>query len=233
MSTMAFATRISVNMITRNGLAHPRDAIRALRSCLPFTSEFIVADTGSDPATLLRLNGWLRVSGVPYRLVRRVWRDDFAWARNEVLALSSGEMVFWIDDDDELPQNSATILRRIAERRPERQAVLAMTKGPGIVANAVTCRLFPRLPGIEWEGRLHEQVRYSLERLDVPAVEMGLCVWHHGYADEAHLKESYARLEQYDPTGERRKVHGYPLTAAPVVFAGAEVQESEGTLHHA
>lgn len=67
-------------------------------------SEFIIVDTGSSVDDLQRMALWNRAPwGLPkVHVMRREWRDDFAWARNQGLLAVTRSWTL-ILDPDELP----------------------------------------------------------------------------------------------------------------------------------
>lgn len=67
-------------------------------------SEFIIVDTGSSDDTIFKMSRMNRHPfGLPkVKIVRRKWRDDFAWARNEALPHITRSWVLVLDPD-ELP----------------------------------------------------------------------------------------------------------------------------------
>lgn len=67
-------------------------------------SEFIIVDTGSPDDTIFKMSLMNKHPfGLPkVKIVRRGWRDDFAWARNEALPHITRSWVL-ILDPDELP----------------------------------------------------------------------------------------------------------------------------------
>jgi glycosyltransferase involved in cell wall biosynthesis len=67
-------------------------------------SEFIIVDTGSSDYDLETMNEWNKHPfGLPkVAIIRRPWKDDFAWARNEALPFVTRSWTL-ILDPDELP----------------------------------------------------------------------------------------------------------------------------------
>lgn len=92
-----------------------RDEAANLEACFeaaaPLVDEFVVADTGSVDGTpeLARELG--------ARVIRIEWRDDFAWARNQVLPLATGTWTLILDGDDRL--HGASDVRRHLETNPD------------------------------------------------------------------------------------------------------------------
>ena len=54
-------------------------------------------------------------------------------------------------------------------------------------------RLFPKKPGVLFEGRVHEQVIFSLQRLGIPLEYLAIRIRHTGYDDPTAIKGKYER----------------------------------------
>lgn len=88
---------IAVCVITRNGA----DTLpRLLDSIRPHVDEVCVLDTGSTDDTLDILDRYTAEPGVPIRVERAAWRDDYAWARNASFDMATSDYLLWSDDDD-------------------------------------------------------------------------------------------------------------------------------------
>jgi tetratricopeptide (TPR) repeat protein len=188
-----------------------RDEAHTLPRCLAsvrgFVDEIVVADTGSVDGTpeIARAHGG--------RVVPFAWCDDFAAARNESLRHATGDWILVLDADESLTDGSGPALRRaVAAAAPDVVGYLVKILCPregdgGMVRLNWFPRLFRRLPGVRFEGVIHEQivgtlgVRGRIERSEVAAL-------HTGYAlppaeMEAKSRRNLALLERQlrdDPT---------------------------------
>jgi tetratricopeptide (TPR) repeat protein len=188
--------RISLTMIVKN--EEP-----ALPTCLaaarPWVDEIVVVDTGSTDRTreIAQAHG--------AHVVEWAWRDDFAAARNESLRHATGDWVLALDADETLTPASGPNLRRACEVGPEVVAyeikIVCPREGDGgLVRLNWFPRLFRRLPGVRWEGVIHEQVVASLSghgRIERAPIE----VTHAGYTltpeqMAAKAKRNIALLER-------------------------------------
>jgi tetratricopeptide (TPR) repeat protein len=108
-----------------------------------------------------------------------------------------------LDADERLQSDSRDELKRLIQRdeiagvnvwlasqMPEGQSVSVMA--------ARYCRLFRRLPGVEFTGAIHEQVLPSIRRLGGPVVDSEIVVHHLGYARPSpeKLQRNLQLLEQ-------------------------------------
>ena len=138
-----------------------RDEADELAACLasakPAADEIVVADTGStdNSREIARAFGAL--------VVESPWHGDFAEARNAALRQAHGNWILVLDADERL-EGDADALRHWL-RRSSAIACQVMIRNllPGDREERhAAVRLFRRLPGAQYERRLHEQVIGSL-----------------------------------------------------------------------
>lgn len=163
-----------------------RDEERVLDSCLasasPFFSQIIVVDTGSTDSTKEIASR----RGVDLKEI--VWPDSFAEARNESLRGAKGRWIFWMDADDTLPPMSGMALLKAATKADSSISgfvvpVRFTDEGPQSGVQVDHVKLFRNLPGLEFEGRIHEQILPSLRRLSPSGsiARLDAHVLHSGY----------------------------------------------------
>jgi tetratricopeptide (TPR) repeat protein len=174
---------------------------RCLESIKDVVDEIVVVDTGSTDRTVEIAESFGAKIG------HFEWRDDFAAARNESLRLASGHWALWIDADEELAKESHNTIRE-ALIRPQFggffiQIVNFMDEeGDANRYVHTPVRLFRRLPGVEFEGRIHEQILPSFQRLGiVPATLVNATIYHYGYrastmAEKDKLNRTVSMLEK-------------------------------------
>ena len=146
---------ISLCMIAKN---EAQALPRALGAVRPFVDEIVVVDTGStdETAAIAAAHG--------ARVIHWAWRDDFAAARNESLRHATGDWILVLDADEELDESSGEALRRAVAGAPNTVAAflikIVCPRGDdgGMVRLNWFPRLFRRLPGVAFEGVIHEQI---------------------------------------------------------------------------
>jgi tetratricopeptide (TPR) repeat protein len=171
------ATTIALCMIVRDEAAA---LPRCLASARRWVDEIVVVDTGSTDATPAIARSW------GARVVDWAWRDDFAAARNESLRHATAAWILVLDADETLAEGAGKALRQACETAGDDVVgflvkIVCPREGDG---GLVRLNWFPRvvrnLPGVRFEGVIHEQVIGSLAgrgRVERAPVE----VQHRGY----------------------------------------------------
>src|SRR5471030_1006215 len=95
---------ISLCMIAKNEARFLSDA---LRSVADVVDEICIVDTGSTDETLAIAEPF----GAKIKQVE--WRDDFAWARNEALAMATRAWILVLDADERLIETSRDELKAV------------------------------------------------------------------------------------------------------------------------
>ncbi|MBD1940077.1 glycosyltransferase family 2 protein [Microcoleus sp. FACHB-68] len=179
---------LSLCMIVKN---ESKNLPRCLASAKPYVDEMIVVDTGSqDNTPEIAEKYGAQVSYFE-------WCDDFAAARNYSIAQASGDWILVFDADEELVVESEKFLEQISSpseiiayflTRTEKSYRLSMTP-------LVTPRLFRNLPGIRFEGKFHEQLKYNdqyISNYKVSVLE-SISILHYGYGEEELEQKNFSR----------------------------------------
>lgn len=193
---------LSVCMIVRNAA----DTLAAAcESVAGLATEFVIADTGSEDETtevLAELAG-----RYPVRRLQLSWRDDFGWARNQVLKQASGEWILSLDADEVLTSESLPALAALLAYRPAGPQIFALPCESAAERREDTrvdwlFRLFPHQAQIRYWGALHECPGHALlpETLPIQAFAGGVKIRHGGYLRAAiqrhHKWQRHAYLKQ-------------------------------------
>ncbi|MBK8976303.1 MAG: glycosyltransferase family 2 protein [Planctomycetes bacterium] len=180
------APRLSLCAIVRDERELLPECLRRARGVC---DELVVVDTGSvDGTPELAAAAGARVLHVP-------WADDFAAARNAALDAARGDWVLVLDADERLSADAGPRLRE-AISRPDALAFDLRVRcrvgdGERYGPEVWVTRLFRRLPGVRYAGRIHEQVAPSLRRLataypDLRVLQIDVDIDHLGYVDAIH-----------------------------------------------
>lgn len=172
---------ISLCMIVRDEERHLHDCIATAQ---PYANEIIVVDTGSSDGTaeLATLLGG-KVFSYP-------WGDHFAEARNYAAAQAAGEWIFVLDADERVEMfDWEQVLPLLID--PEvgglyvtRRNYYSETAGSGYETEAI-CRLYRKIPGIAYRGRVHEDVSESVADSRLRLSVAGITIGHYGYVKYA------------------------------------------------
>ncbi len=174
--------RISLCMIVRDEEVFLGECLQRAR---PFVDEMVVVDTGSTDRT----REIAAETGA--RVLTADWHDDFAAARNVALEAATGDWVLVLDADEFLDPLDAGRVRD-AVRTPRAigfnlRMQSLVGDGTEAIADVWLLRLFRRLPGVHFQGRIHEQVWPSLAAVaaahDLVVGEVEATIVHHGYVD--------------------------------------------------
>ncbi len=187
--------RLSLCMIVRDNAPVLTACLNSIR---PWVDEMVVVDTGSrDETPKLAERLGARVFHFP-------WCDDFSAARNESLRHARGHWLFWMDSDDVIDEDNGRKLRALACQDDD-PAILGFVMqvhcpGPGADGALHTTvvdhvKLLRNVPGIAFEGRIHEQVLTSIRRLGGEVGWTDIFVVHAGYD---HSPEGQARKRERD-----------------------------------
>jgi glycosyltransferase involved in cell wall biosynthesis len=175
---------VTLAMIVRN---EEKNLPHCLESARKLFNEIVVVDTGSTDRT----KDIAREFGA--KVVEFAWIDDFAAARNVSLENSSGDYVFWLDADDIIDPPERKKLKAAFKRlRKDRKCAYVVRcacdsgrDGSGGYTVVDHIRIFPRLDGIRWTYRVHEQILPSLRKAGIPVQWSDVTVRHTGYTDTA------------------------------------------------
>jgi len=150
-----------------------------LESVRGLVDDLVLLDTGSrdgsvDIAKSLGARVW-----------QTEWRHDFAWARNEALRFATSRWILWLDADERIRRDEHGRIRSLLNDS-RCGAYLVSVLNHRNDANAPQFstghRLFRNLPGVKFEGRIHEQVAPSIEKLGLTIRQAPITIDHYGYA---------------------------------------------------
>ncbi len=197
---------LSVAMIVKDEESCIGDAIRSVS---PIADQIVVVDTGSTDNTV----GRARSLGAEVHHYR--WRDDFSAARNESLRHCRCDWIFVLDADEVVAEEDLDRLSALTDAEKDvayrfvtcNYGFNSELKGwvpcnpkdpyargcPGWHPSTKT-RLFRRHPEVRFEGRIHELVMKSLDKLGIPREPSDVPIHHYGRAkslQELRVKQGY------------------------------------------
>jgi tetratricopeptide (TPR) repeat protein len=171
---------ISLCMIVKN---EERFLAECLESVKGIVDEINVVDTGSTDRTVEIARSY------GANVIFREWRKDFAWARNEALAMATRRWTLVLDADEELERESSGLLKSLRTTPAGLACVyinivnlIQDATGLGTMSHRLI-RIFPTNPLLRYKGVIHE----SLARIDegeMLAVLTPIAILHKGYTNE-------------------------------------------------
>lgn len=171
--------KFSLCMIVKNEAENLAPCINSVK---PVMDEIIVVDTGSTDNT----------KEIAERLGAKVfdfpWCDDFSAARNESIRYATGNYILWLDGDDRVDESEVKkiglLKKRVPFKRNEAYYVIVNNQSPiDGESRYYQMRIFPRVKGVLFEGRVHEQVFHNLGRMGIKLVRTDIVIRHTGYHD--------------------------------------------------
>jgi tetratricopeptide (TPR) repeat protein len=233
---------ISLCMIVKNEATHLPHCLESVRALV---DEMVVVDTGSTDGTPERA----QALGAAVHV--HPWEGDFAAARNASLAHAREDWILVLDADEAVDVRDHAALRATCAQkdrpawRPLIRNYLVEGTRTGLEAPAgpnpggyaegagyAQCvdsrmlRLFRRLPGVAYEGRLHELVDPFFESLGHPVLDHPAVIHHYGPTFPERLegkKSFYLDLARKDLVG-----HEGDLTRLRNLVQQAAVAEAWG-----
>ena len=204
--TSAGATlpRISLNIIVKDEAGFIKECLASVKDVV---DEMIVVDTGSSDST----PDMARSLGAQVHSF--AWCDDFAAARNHGLKHCTGDWILSLDADERLdPRTKDDIRRCLAKDRVDiwYLRILNLYQGTEAGDEVRLARLFRRVPGMKYVGRIHEQLDQHLT--DGVAGHSQARILHHGYDPEVmRSKNKQARNVALLESALRESEDGPPM----------------------
>jgi tetratricopeptide (TPR) repeat protein len=226
---------LGLSMIVRDAES---DLGRCLESVRGLPDEIVIGDTGSvdSSADVARQHG-ARVIAVP-------WENDFAKARNRVLAENTADWILFLDADEMLDGKARQSIPPLMARpdaagyqvtiwnyvlslnnrlwdspaKPNPVRLEASRAYPGYVEHQ-NVRLFRRDPGIYFEGKVHETTGHRILATRRKLGNADFVIHHFGLASDA--KTRLRKSELYRELG-RQKIRERPNDAQAHFELGIE-----------
>lgn len=208
--------QISICMIVKNEERVLADCLASVVDVFP---EIVVVDTGSTDQT--------KHIACEYEvnLIESTWHDSFSIARNESIAAATGRWIFWIDADDTVPLTSAEHLINEISNAPSNVhafvvPVQFVEDGPGAGTRVDHVKAFRNLPGIKFEGRIHEQILGSLHQHGGLIARSNAVVLHSGYdtSEQGQRKKSEREDKLLWLDHSERPSHPFPCFNLGMTF---------------
>jgi tetratricopeptide (TPR) repeat protein len=222
-------------MIVRDGEEYLAQCLASAREVV---DEIVIGDTGStDSSVRIAQDYGARVIFVP-------WENDFAKARNRVVAENKADWILSLDADEMLDAEDRQAIRALLvppdvagydiriwnyvvsltkrlwdiPAKPNPNRLEEARRYPAYVEHQ-NVRLFRRDPEIYFEGQVHESTGYRILHTGRKLAETNLVIHHFGLALEGEARIRKSRF--YCELG-REKIRQNPSDAMPYFEVGVE-----------
>jgi tetratricopeptide (TPR) repeat protein len=176
-------------MIVKNEAKNLPELLGPLRGKF---DQVVVVDTGSDDGTpeIAREYG--------AEVYSFQWINDFSAARNESIRHARCDWLFWLDGDDRMHPDEVERIRRVVAKYPRRDvAFFCHLRSLGSSwegdQNLLQLRLFPNLPGVAFDGKVHERITGNLVQMGLRLDSCPVEIVHTGYMDPDRLPQKLDR----------------------------------------
>ncbi len=201
--------KLSLSMIVKN---EERFLPGCLESVTGLVDEIVVVDTGSTDSTREI------AAGFGAKVFDFEWCDDFSAARNESLRHTTGDWVLYLDADERISQVYHKMIRKMMAGGEGDAFLLNLKSKIGTAEDSQYHlvsypRLFRKLAGVRFTGRVHEQITSSLNQVRARIAPSDVIVDHLGYAqdDDVILEKARRNYSLLLGQVERRENYGYAL----------------------
>lgn len=219
---------LELSMIVKDGAATLR---RCLQSVAPIADRILIGDTGSTDATVEI------AESCGAEVIRIPWEEDFAQARNRVLAQARCDWILVLDADEMLDADGPARIRELLVRRHVdaydvwrwnyvraahvRSGEQPPLPNPVVVEESraypaynlsLNTRLFRRHPQVYFEHCVHETVADRIDALGLRRVQAEFVIHHFGQAEDSEATRT-GKNELYHQLG-LRKLEAEPENAA-------------------
>lgn len=166
---------ITLSMIVKNEEKHLANCLESVKDVV---DEIVLVDTGSIDTTLAIAEKYSA------KIFHFEWIHDFAAARNFALEKSTGDWILYLDADECLSKKSIQELKQLTKRK-KREAYNCIVNNIDVTSNRPSVMIYPRLFAndrrLRFEGKVHEQIEFSLRRNNITIKNTKIEIDHYGY----------------------------------------------------
>jgi tetratricopeptide (TPR) repeat protein len=154
---------------------------KCLQSIAGVVDEINVVDTGSTDRTIEIAKSF------GARVEHREWRNDFAWARNEALAMATKRWILVLDADEVLNPDVREIVIGMKTVPAHLMGLWVRCfnladdyKGTGASSHALA-RMFPNNPRVRYRSPIHEFISLDQNITGLDCKPSSISITHYGY----------------------------------------------------
>lgn len=185
--------KISASLIVKDESKYIRLCMESIKDLV---DEIVIVDTGSTDNTKEICKQYTD------KIYDYKWNDSFADARNFALSKCTGDWIFRIDGDEEVPVD-LKVNAYNAMINGEADAFLVPIKNvqpDGTAPLSTTLRVFKNDKNIKYDGRVHEEIDTCIKKLGFKALKINNYLYHYGYLKGIQNKKTdlYFKLLMLD-----------------------------------
>jgi len=211
-----------------------KDESENLKRLLPLVKgmidEIIVVDTGStDDSREVAKSFGANVYEFP-------WNGSFSDARNESLKYCTKDYILWLDADDHIERQDISKLKWFIKNNNGKAIFLGLVdKRWDRDFHSLQMRLFPNHNDLQFTGKIHEQISFSIENKGIKYATCDVSVYHLGYNSKesitAKLERNLVILLQELENDKDNFLIG--INAAKTLIGLGKQKEAEPIIDHA
>ena len=207
--------KVSACWIVKNDAKRLGTSIGSVKQ---FVDELIVVDTGSTDNTIETARNF------GAKIFQQPWADDFSAPRNLAIENATGDWILFLDSDEFIPAELAFNLRpaiNIAVQQKKHAMLINLVnvdtdKHNDIIDSTYLCRIFKKLEGIHYVGRIHEELQTAEGKtpektIIVPKNVLSIC--HTGYSSSINREKAARNLKmllaELENTAHPERIYGY------------------------
>jgi tetratricopeptide (TPR) repeat protein len=170
---------ISVNIIFKNENENLKRLLPILDGAV---NEVVLIDTGTKGDKQFKIIED-SLKNTEYKILYNKWDNDFSKARNLALKNSTKDYILFLDADDTINrQDISKIKEHISIYSNTYVYLHLIDKRINSILHSTQLRCFPNIEGLEWRGKVHEQIIFSLKEKNLyPSFFMEAPIIHKGY----------------------------------------------------
>jgi glycosyltransferase involved in cell wall biosynthesis len=179
---------LSLCMIVKNEEKYLEGCLESVRNIV---DEIIIVDTGSTDNTIEIAKKY--TSNIHYFQ----WINDFSAARNESIKYASGKWILYLDADERLILHNPRTFKELLINADSEigginciiESEVKNISGESEIQTSFYQRIFRnyQYPNVKFEGKVHEQILHSLEKLGKSIINSDIIVKHLGYNSEQKI----------------------------------------------
>jgi len=171
-----------------------KDEEKCLRRCLDsikeWVDEIIIVDTGSTDGTVIIAEGY------GAKIYHQKWKNDFSFHRNYSISKATGDWIFIIDADEEVPREDGEAIKKMLIDGLDREVIFidllnVYGETNTVRSRAPSARFFKRSTNPKYVRAVHNR---PVIKENAKVYRLPFRVIHYGYdLDEEGMRKKYKR----------------------------------------